>query len=464
MNGLHAKTLRSFTNRLKWLFLLRAAVKGATVWLFLWGVVALAVKTSSLHQPQWLTSGLLGIIPAGAAAGWMARREFPAFSKIRASYDRLNACGGLIMSEEAADMSAWRSHLPAAAAPTVRWRGARPLAALAASALFAATSLLLPQRLTHFSLRHPLEIGQVADQLQAEVQTLRQEKIIPDQQAQDVEKQLSQIEQDSSGYDPDKTWEALDHIKESDSQAAKQAAEEALAKTTALTDAQALAQGMQQAADEGMNAATASQAAQVLANTLAAAKLEDGLLDAKLPPDLLNNLNGLDKEQLQKLLNSLQFNKDSLGQTAADLENLKLIDAATLDQLREAGKNIDPKALADYLAQCNGDLDPNSLAQFLIPGKGGRGGGGPPAPMTWSDGASEKDLKFQEHVLPPAAQLSDAKLVGVSRAAPQVSDATVATGHGALADAPGTGGSAHAQVVLPEQRQAVQTFFNRDKQ
>jgi len=94
-------------------------------------------------------------------------------------------------------------------------------------------------------------------------------------------------------------------------------------------------------------------------------------------------------------------------------------------------------------------------------GKGGPGGGGPAAPMTWSDAKSEKNLKFQEHVLPPANQLSDARLVGVSRAAPQLSDNAVTAEHDDLAATSHSGGSAHAQVILPEQRQAVRNFFNR---
>ena len=83
--------------------------------------------------------------------------------------------------------------------------------------------------------------------------------------------------------------------------------------------------------------------------------------------------------------------------------------------------------------------------------------------MTWKDGASEKDLKFHEHALPPAAKLSDAQIVAVSKAAPQLSGEDVAEQHGALADAAASGGSAHAQVILPEQRQAVQNFFKRDQ-
>jgi hypothetical protein len=462
MNSVHAKTLGTFARRLERLFLLRAAVKGATFWLFLWGVAVLIVRISWPLEPAWLASGLLGIVPAGILARWKARNELPAFVKIRANYDRLNSCGGLIMSEEAEDMSAWQEQLPATAAPKIRWRGKRAISGLLVAAAFVATTLLLPDRLTHFASGRRLEIGRLADQLQAEVKALHQEKIIPDKKAAELQKQLSQIEADSSGYDPDKTWEALDHVKQFDSDAANEAAEEALAKTTSLTQAQTLAQAMQQAADNGMSDSAAAQAAQDLAKMLAEAKLQDGLLNVNLPPGPLTDVNGLNKDQLQKLLSSMQLDEDALQEAVGNLANLKLIDGEMLGQCMQAGQPIDPSELAAYLAACKGNCDPALLAQCLRPGRGGRGGGGPESPMTWSDPKSEKNLKFNAHVLPPSASLSDARLIGVSRTAPKVSGNAVVVEHGVLADAQGSGGSANAQVILPEQRQAVRNFFLRD--
>jgi hypothetical protein len=82
--------------------------------------------------------------------------------------------------------------------------------------------------------------------------------------------------------------------------------------------------------------------------------------------------------------------------------------------------------------------------------------------MTWTDGSSEKDLQFQEHALPPASRLSDAQLIGVSKAAPELSGNDVAAQPGTLANAAASGGAANLQVVLPEQRQVVRHFFKRD--
>ena len=57
---------------------------------------------------------------------------------------------------------------------------------------------------------------------------------------------------------------------------------------------------------------------------LKSAKLEDGLLKGDISPELLAQLNGLNKEQLQKLLSAIQFNKNNLGKTMTNLANLKI--------------------------------------------------------------------------------------------------------------------------------------------
>jgi hypothetical protein len=459
MNSSHAKALRGFARGLHWLLAFRLGVQFATVWFFVWGVVVLALRVFRLQSILFLEIGLLGVIPLAAAAAWRARRQMAAFTHLRANYDRLNHCGGLIMAEEAGDMGAWAAELPAASAPRLRWRHGRALFQLAVAGAFSATALLLPDRLTHFAGHRPLEIGQAVGQLQAEIKTLRQENIIDQKKAEAEQAQLAQLQNDSLGYDPDKTWEALDHIKQADADKARQAAEEALNKTDALAQAGTMANGMSQAAEAGMNETTAALAAHDLASMLSAARLEAGLLDAKIPPELLNSLNGLNQEQLSNLMRVMEFKKNALGRTMTNLANLRLIDPAKLSQCRNAGQCKNPAALAAYLASCTNGC---SQAQCLSLCRGGLSRGGGAAPMTWTDGASEKDLKFTEHALPAATQLSDAQLIGVSKTAPQLNQGEIAESHGALDQTAGSGGAAQLQRILPEQRQAVRQFFKRD--
>jgi hypothetical protein len=460
MKSSHATALQTFTGRLQWLFVLRMGLSLATMWFFVWGVAILAMRFFGVQNIFWLTLGLVAVIPVVLLAGRWSKKKCASPGTIRAAYDHLNKCGGLIMSAEFSQVEAWLAQLPNPSVPKLRWRSGRSLLSFSASILFVAAALLLPNRFAHISLRHPLEIGQLVQQLQAEVNVLSQEKIIESQKSAELQKQLSQLENDSTGNDPGKTWEALDHIKQSDSDEAKQAAQEAITKTTAMSQAETVARAMEQASTAGMDTVTESQAMQDLASLLNNAKLENGFLNAQIPPQLLTQLNGLNKEQLEKLQQALESQKGLLSMDISNLANLKMIDPAMLAKLMAARVCENPNALAQYLCSCTNGCDAAILCRR--PGKGGPGGGGPAAPMTWSAGASEKDLKFQEHVLPPSAHLSDAQLMGVSKTAPEPAAKDVSTQHGALDNAAGAGGSARAQVILPEQRQAVQNYFKRD--
>jgi hypothetical protein len=218
----------------------------------------------------------------------------------------------------------------------------------------------------------------------------------------------------------------------------------------------------------GLEPATAAQAAQALAAMLNMAKLEQGILNGQIPPELLQNLSGLeglDKEQLEKLLKALEMNKAALTSTVSNLANLKMIDPAKLGQCKNAGQCANPAALAKYLSECQGgNCNSEVLFSWYVKrGRGGPGGGGPEAPMNWDNNTSEDNLKFQEHSLPQSSHLSDAQTVGVSKAAPELAKNDVAVESGALNNAQVGGGSGNAQVILPEHRQAVQRFFKRDE-
>jgi hypothetical protein len=466
----HQDALKHFVARITRLLMLRRAVQWLTVWFFIWGAITLAVRMAGFNQTYWLALGIFFALPAILFAALRARREIPDFAKVRASYDQLNACGGVVMASEAAnestDMRAWFDQLAPASVPQLQWHSARALWLLLVAAGFAATTLLLPERLTHLAQRH-LEINQIVEQLKAEVQTLTQEKIVDDKKSEDLQKQLAQVEKDSSAYDPNKTWEALDHIKQANSDAAKQAAEEAIKKTESLTQAETLAKAMEMAAENGMEASTAAQAAQELASLLNAAKLEEGVLNGKIPPELLQNLSGLqglNQEQMEQLMQALAANKGNLSNTMSNLANLKMIDAATLAKMQAAASQSKSncEGLALYLSQCKGGGKCDSDILFSWLKKNGGGRGGPGAEMDWDNDTSEQNLKFQEHALPPSQHMNDAQIVGVSKAAPELAKADASAEHGALDNAAASGGSAHAQVILPEHRQAVQKFFKRE--
>jgi hypothetical protein len=370
------------------------------------------------------------------------------------------------MAEEACDMAAWRDRLPELAVPELRWRSSRATSLLCLAGLFAAGSLLLPDRLTHLSPRNSLEIGRLVEQLEGEVKTLAEEKIIEQKESEELQMQLDRLKENASGSDPEKTWEALDHLKEANGNAAKDAAEKALNKTAALAGAETLAQAMKQASESGMSEAAGTQAAQELAALLSSAGLEAGLLQGETSPGAPGQTNmstALSPEELDRLLKALNSDKQSISRMLQKLSALNMIDPAMLSQCRKAGECGNAGELAAFLSSCTNGCDNAALTQWLNPGRGGPGGGGPPAAMTWDNDTSEANLKFKEHALKPSFRPSDAQLVNVTRAAPEVAGSDVSAEQGALNNSAAGGGSAHSQVVLPEHRQSVQKFFNREK-
>ncbi len=458
----HSRSLKSLFRRLALLLMFRGAVQWATVWFFLWGVVVLAIRFSGALEDSWLGYGLLGFLPLALAVAFREWRRQPSFTKVRAVYDDLNRCGGVIMTEEIADMSAWQDRVPSAATPRLRWRSRRAMGLFSLSAVFVAVTLLLPDRLTTLSAKPTLEIGKLVEELRAEIEVLEEEKILEENKADELQQQLSKLKEESSGLNPNKTWEALDHLKESNSDLARQAAEEALAKLTSLTRAETLANALQSAAESGMSEDTATRAAQDLASMVKSAKLEEGLLKGEIPPELLSDLSGLSKEDMEKLLSALKFNKESLGKAVAKLANLKLIDAELLGKCEKAGACLNPDALAAFLAECEGECEGliELVASYC---RGGVTRGRGDAPMTWTDGSAEDGAKFKEETLPPSSRLSDSEFVGVSRAAPDLSGEDVVAGSGALVGARSGGGAAHSQAILPRHKQTVQRFFKREE-
>ena len=98
MNSSHPQALLAFSHRLNRLLLLRVTVQTMCVWFFIWGVFVLALKIARVQNTEWLALGLLGFVPIALIAGLRERRRQPAFDKLRANYDRLNACGGVLMA------------------------------------------------------------------------------------------------------------------------------------------------------------------------------------------------------------------------------------------------------------------------------------------------------------------------------------------------------------------------------
>ncbi len=454
--------IREFAQRLAVLLMFRTALRCATIWLLAVGVAVLVARVTGLVATHWLIGGLIGLVPVVGVAGWVEWQRRPQIAAVRASMDRHNHAGGLLMAAAQTDVSAWQKG-GKITQPLVRWNSGRPMTLFCAAALFLGASMLMPERFIVGAAQRPLDVGKLVTELTEQIPALEEEKILPEDKALELKKELARLGKESAAKDPARTWESLDHLKQANADLAKQAAAEAIQKTDALKQAETLAAALGLLPDSASS--LLERAMQDMASLLQQAKLEQGLLAAKLPEELLKAAKDgkLTPEQMRELLRALQGNKDKLGECLNKLANLKLIDPKLLEACKAAGQCPNPAGLAAFLAENGAELD-SVLMVAQSYGKGGVSRGRGDAPLTWTDPSDETGMKFKDAALPmgPLSGLKDAQLVGISRSAPEVTGDKETTSGGALAGAEAGGGAANVQQLLPRHKGAVQRFFKRE--
>jgi hypothetical protein len=241
-------------------------------------VGVLIARGLGLQQVPLSTIGVLGLVVAAIGSAVFQMRRLPTASAIRAAYDHFNSCGGIIMAEEAGDTTPWQTQVPSSV-PPVQWQATRSLILLSIAVVFVTTTLLLPTHYVRLGTKRPLEIGQLIQELKTEVDTLKDQKLIQEQKAIELLNQLSKLQNESSGFNPYKTWEALDHLKQSTSEAARQAAEEALAKLDTLAKVESLAIALQKAVEDGnLTPEIRNSVAHAFTATLNSGRFSEGLL------------------------------------------------------------------------------------------------------------------------------------------------------------------------------------------
>jgi hypothetical protein len=236
--------------------------------------------------------------------------------------------------------------------------------------------------------------------------------------------------------------------------------------------AEELAQALEKAQAE-MPPGQLTEALKELGRMTDRAASESKALADSLDQDLLESCRQgeLTPEQLDQLVKALGNCKECERAKIEKLVKARLVDAAELGRMAEACQ-CDDADLAAALAQCqDGDGLGAALEGMMnadrdgLPGRGGRGGGGPPTAITWSDPASKENVGFKEKVLPPAAvaSLKQSRLAGISRGDPKAAKPGGGSSGGALGGAQAGGGAARTQVILPEHEKTVRRYFDRDK-
>jgi hypothetical protein len=394
----------------------------------------------------------------------LALRHVPPPSAIRALLDRWSGAGGLLLAAAERPLNGWASALPPAPSLRLRWHGGRTWALLAGGALFLGLALAFPQNLVALPTSRTLEIGNDVAKLTAQLEVLKETQVLEPQRAESLEQKLNQLKDKAAGEDPAKTLEAVDHVQQVTSQAAREAAESAAQKTERLAQAETLADGLRQAGGQ-MDAKLQAEALAELARLAEKAALENDLLDRDLDPQAIKDCKAgsLNAEQLKKLAKALGGARKDIARKLEKLYKARLVDLEALAKCEQCGSCNGDK-MADCLKAGGKQSVGNMLSQCQRPGRGGLTEGPGAADLTWGDPSSEEGLKFKEETLPPSAlaAFKESQVVGIGKAAPAAEKSASPSSPGALGQAAAGAGSAQTQVILPRHRAAVERYFDRE--
>jgi hypothetical protein len=460
----HNPRIAAFRFRVRCVLTLRHALQLALAWTMIWAAAVVALRVSGADFSFWW--GLLGYLPAVAAAVWLANRCVPSRAVAMAILDRGGRLGGLLMTAGEMEIHGWRDRISNVPQPAVRFDARRHCLLLLCAIAFLAVAAMTPDKYLPSAETEPLQLGQQMQELSAKVEALKQEQILPPEKAQVLEKNLEQIRQEAAGNDPAKTLEALDHLEQSFSQAAEEAAESAQKRAQAAGRLEELADALQEAQDQ-MDPQQFSEAMSELNELAQQAAADNASLLDGLDGDLLDSLQqgNLSPEQLSQLSGALKNLKACDLKQIENLIKARLIDASELEKIEAAGE-CDGEALAAILVQCeNAGQIANAINGDGLPGRGGVSRGRGDAAITWKDEASKEDIAFKEQTLTPAAiaSLKESRLLGTSVGDPKSPQPGGASAGGALESAQAGGGSARTQLILPEHDKTVQKYFNREK-
>lgn len=406
---------------------------------------------------------MAGVPIALVLATVLVRREIPTHSAIRAFLDRQSECGGLLMAAEDVRLGNWQDQIPSLSIPHLRWHSGRSWGLFIISALFVLVSLFAPERFIKIKESYPLEVSDETRKLVTQIDTLKEEEILNTTKAKSLQEKLNQLNTEASGEDPAKTWEALDHLQDTLSKTAKEAAEKDLENMERLAKAQALTEGLKDRVST-MNPKVMKEAMEELSRMMQEMAKTNEALDKNLSQQTLDALRAgsLSSEQLKEILETLQQNKEDITNRLGKLRKADLIDLKTLKLGEKLGQSDNSELIA--FSEGNGETTPDSdLIVLSLPGKGGIERGRGDAPMTWGENTSEGGIRFKEQALPPAAvaDLKESQLVGTSVGAPTTEAAHESSTSGALNNAKAGGGSVVTQTLLPRHRGTVKRYFER---
>ena len=460
------KSLRELRERLVLAIFADALLTFAIFAVFAGGFLLLICHATGVSSPMFerIVLGLCFVVPL-LLASITLRRKRPSKDELitilAAKSDVSNS--GLLASYGEIEMREWEEHAFSATVPTIKISYSRRPAILAMGIIFLFGSLAVPKLLPENLNRHGLDISADRNELEERIETMKEEELIEEGKAEELKRQLEEIAAGAEGEDPEKSWEALDHLSDKLDEQALEAEEETKARLEKINLVEAAANGVMKSAES---------------------ETGDSELAMKGLEKLLKKLESLSPE-LKKMmgergeLNNMSDLKEALSKLGMTREELKRL----LKKIRECesvkcrmaregcesrgkgegeGDGISMEELKAFVeANCSSE-EAMALMACPFPGRGGISRGRGDAEMSWKQRELDFPHAFKSEKLNDASPptMKDSVLVGRGSGAPKTGEVDVSA-PGALTDARISSRDSSGFVVQPRYRGTVKSYFER---
>lgn len=366
--------IQSALRQLSWryfgLSFLRASILSTTVFLFLFGTIALAFRFSHFSTGMsYLSFGWLGlalIVIGSIIFAYQSlqgiKERFPELIDAKAQLGGMLMMHGEVGNGEGGHSAALKN-LDESCLPTIEYKSGRHLMMMFLSVAFIVGAFLVP--IEQLMESKKIDLSGPISKYQNQIDVLEKEEVITPELAEQLEEQLNQISEKSSSIDPANTWQSLDQLADRISEEAALAAQNMVKESEDLSE-------IEEAAEDQANSAGGSglEQMQALNDMLQKSRelneaFKKGLSNDQELSEMLEALEEQMKElelaqkTEAKLFLSDQLSPETRKRIEKELEKLGLdqkdrlsdLSESEMTKLKELAKNSEGKTLESQLKE-----------------------------------------------------------------------------------------------------------------
>ncbi len=382
--------------------------------------------------------------------------KIPSEEKLIILLDKNNPdSSGMLVAFQEVGAGAWPEKITIPEVPQVSVDISRRLPVLIIATVFLVCGLIVPNIMPELKTVHKMDISRNVKEIQDDLELLKEEKVISEVEAEQLQESLKELENNATGEDPVKTWEAMDHIKQSILDKAMMSAENTVADVQKLEALAKIAKTLDE--KSGKCDPTEFNGAMQELNEALKKLLKD---DPELRKMLEKACSGkMSKEALKKLAQACKMNSKKLKEMLNRLQKSGMIKNCNCP-------NFSNEDLMKFLKQnCTSSEGKQIMGMMPMsipkPGEGGVERGPGTAPLITHKRDMTFNGKFKDTILTSNdMDITKSQLIGTSAGAPKAGEIRK-TSPGQLQSGKIKAGDDTAFTIHPRHRRSVREYFKR---